>query len=185
MLHGSAPEIFYKLPRKTSLVLGLSHGCFPWEFYESLITPLVGYFCTASVKKEAHLEQSRTSIMEFFAKIVNGSQENSIIDVRLGSKYTSDYKFISNLVSDLKCEVELLILAHHCFTIRCEVEGIASVLRAARFCGATLSALKQQNLMVRLLIGIGRFRDMFDIIESLYSQHHFEILIKKGLPNVS
>ena len=65
------------------------------------------------------------------------------------------------------------------------MEGIASVLRAARFCGATLSSLKQQNLMVRLLIGIGRFRDMFDIIESLYSQHHFEILIKKGLPNVS
>ena len=121
----------------------------------------------------------------FFAKIGNGSQKNFIIDVRQGSKYAFDYKFNSHLVSDLKCEVELLILAHHCFTIRCEMEGISSVLRAARFCGATLSSLKQQNLMVRLLIGIGRFRDMFDIIESLYSQHHFEILIKKGLPNVS
>jgi len=83
--------------------------------------------------------------------------------------------------SNLKYEVELLVCAHYCFTISCDMDGIASILRAARHCNMTLSLLQEHTLMARLLIGVGRYRDMTDIIKSLYDQHYFEILIKKGI----
>ena len=38
--------------------------------------------------------------------------------------------------------------------------------------------------MVRLLTGIGRFREMFYVIEALYNQHHFEVLCRKGKGDV-
>ncbi|XP_057317052.1 spatacsin-like [Hydractinia symbiolongicarpus] len=83
--------------------------------------------------------------------------------------------------SNLTYEVELLIYSHYCFTIACDMEGIAGVLRAARYCTKALAKMKQHNLMVRLLTGIGRFREMFYVIETLYNQHHFEILCRRGM----
>ena len=53
---------------------------------------------TVAHRTEVHLEPSRTSAMELFVKIINGflfSQKNSIVDIRLGSKYTFEGNIIS------------------------------------------------------------------------------------------
>ena len=59
------------------------------------------------------------------------------------------------------------------------MEGIAGILRTARYCTKYLTKRNQFSLMVRLLKGIGRFREMFYVIETLYNQHHFEVLCRK------
>lgn len=60
------------------------------------------------------------------------------------------------------------------------MEGISGVLRTAQYCTKCLAKAKQYSLMVRLLTGIGRFREMFYVIETLYNEHHFEVLCRKG-----
>jgi len=64
------------------------------------------------------------------------------------------------------------------------MEGIAGILRTAQHCSKHLTKRKQFSLMVRLLTGIGRFREMFYVIETLYNQHHFEVLCRKGKGDV-
>ena len=85
---------------------------------------------------------------------------------------------------ELSYQVELLVHAHYCFTITCDMENIACVLRTAQSCTKRLAKRNRYNLMVRLLTGIGRFREMFYVIEALYNQHHFEVLCRKGKGNV-
>ena len=41
------------------------------------------------------------------------------------------------------------------------------------------------HIKVRLLTGIGRFRDMGYIVDALLINHHFELLLQKDLENVS
>ena len=76
--------------------------------------------------------------------------------------------------------MELLIYAHHCFTISCDMEGIACVLHFAGLCTKSLARLQLHSTMVRLLTGIGRFNEMVYVIETLYNQYHFELLCKPG-----
>ncbi|KAM5235417.1 spatacsin [Ctenodactylus gundi] len=82
----------------------------------------------------------------------------------------------------LPCTTELLILAHHCFTLTCHMEGITRVLQAARMLTDDhLAPSEAYGLMVRLLTGIGRYNEMTYIFDLLYKKHYFEVLMRKKL----
>ncbi|KAL1786843.1 spatacsin isoform X1 [Sigmodon hispidus] len=83
---------------------------------------------------------------------------------------------------ELSCTTELLILAHHCFTFTCHMEGITRVLQAARMLTDNHLAPKEEyGLVVRLLTGIGRYNDMTYIFDLLHQKHYFEVLMRKKL----
>ncbi|XP_072554574.1 spatacsin isoform X1 [Paramormyrops kingsleyae] len=81
---------------------------------------------------------------------------------------------------ELACTVELLILAHDCFSITCNMEGIVRVLQAARHLShAHLAHSDRYSLLVRLLTGIGRYNEMTYIFDLLNQSHRFEMLLRK------
>ncbi|CAL8360699.1 unnamed protein product [Lota lota] len=85
-------------------------------------------------------------------------------------------------VSQVPCSVELLVLAHDCFSLSCDMEGIVRVLHAARHLShAHLAPGQHFNLLVRLLTGIGRYDDMTYVFDLLHQNHRFEILLRKKL----
>ncbi|KAH8407414.1 hypothetical protein KR222_008422 [Zaprionus bogoriensis] len=73
--------------------------------------------------------------------------------------------------------VELLIKANLCFVHECSMEGIASVLERAKQLNAQLTKAKSWSLIVRLLIGIARYREMFYCFDSLIENEQFESLL--------
>ncbi|XP_004687599.1 PREDICTED: spatacsin [Condylura cristata] len=83
---------------------------------------------------------------------------------------------------ELACTTELLILAHHCFTLTCHMEGIIRVLQAARLLTDNhLAPNEEYGLVVRLLTGIGRYNEMTYIFDLLHKKHYFEVLMRKKL----
>uniref|UniRef100_A0A8C8JFA4 Spatacsin C-terminal domain-containing protein n=1 Tax=Oncorhynchus tshawytscha TaxID=74940 RepID=A0A8C8JFA4_ONCTS len=83
-------------------------------------------------------------------------------------------------LGELGCTVELLILAHDCFSLTCNMEGIVRVLQAARHLShAHLAHSEHYGLLVRLLTGIGRYNDMTYIFDLLNQNHRFEMLLRK------
>ncbi|XP_063995284.1 spatacsin [Diachasmimorpha longicaudata] len=88
-------------------------------------------------------------------------------------------------VSILKIVVELLIKAHHCFTVACSMEGIASVLRKCQQLSNTLQSLKLWSLLVRLVTGVGRFTEMNYILQILKENDQFEFLLGIGTDKIS
>ncbi|XP_068168365.1 spatacsin isoform X3 [Antennarius striatus] len=95
-------------------------------------------------------------------------------------------KLLENLntvpLRDLDCIVELLIVAHDCFSLICNMEGIVRVLQVARHLSHTyLAPGEHYSLMVRLLIGIHRYNEMTYIVDLLIQNHCFEILLRKKL----
>lgn len=73
--------------------------------------------------------------------------------------------------------VELLIKAHDCFVHECSMEGIAFVLQRCKILTVTLSAAKSWYLIVKLLMGVGRYRDMYYCFETLIKNDQFESLL--------
>ncbi|XP_001360514.2 spatacsin [Drosophila pseudoobscura] len=73
--------------------------------------------------------------------------------------------------------VELLIKAHLCFVHECSMEGIASVLQKAKQLNGQLAKAKSWSLIVRMLIGIARYREMFYCFDSLIENEQFESLL--------
>lgn len=83
-------------------------------------------------------------------------------------------------LAELGCTVELLILAHDCFSLTCNMEGIVKVLQAARHLSHThLAHGERYGLLVRLLTGIGRYNEMTYIFDLLNQNHRFEMLLRK------
>ncbi|XP_035250869.1 spatacsin isoform X1 [Anguilla anguilla] len=83
-------------------------------------------------------------------------------------------------LGELGCTVELLILAHDCFSLTCNMEGIMRVLQAARHLSHThLAHSERYGLLVRLLTGIGRYNEMTYIFDLLSQNHRFEMLLRK------
>ncbi|XP_067293056.1 spatacsin [Pseudorasbora parva] len=83
-------------------------------------------------------------------------------------------------LSEISCTVEMLILAHDCFSLTCNMEGIVRVLQAARHLSHThLAHGEGYGLLVRLLTGIGRYNDMTYIFDLLHQNHRFEMLLRK------
>ncbi|XP_078373747.1 spatacsin-like isoform X3 [Oculina patagonica] len=81
----------------------------------------------------------------------------------------------------LNLEVELLVRAHECHTLACNMEGIAAVLRNGRVLTTALAETRDYMLMVRLLTGVGRFNEMSYIFDTLFEHEHFELLCRRGI----
>uniref|UniRef100_A0A669F7L2 SPG11 vesicle trafficking associated, spatacsin n=1 Tax=Oreochromis niloticus TaxID=8128 RepID=A0A669F7L2_ORENI len=76
--------------------------------------------------------------------------------------------------------VELLIVAHDCFSVTCNMEGIVRVLQAARHLSHTyLAPGGHYSLLVRLLTGISRYNEMTYVFDLLHQNHCFEMLLRK------
>ncbi|XP_055839767.1 spatacsin [Episyrphus balteatus] len=73
--------------------------------------------------------------------------------------------------------VELLIKAHQCFVHECSMEGIANVLNRAKALNTILTTAKSWSLIVRMLIGLARYREMFYCFDSLIKNDQFESLL--------
>ncbi|TNN00676.1 hypothetical protein fugu_011922 [Takifugu bimaculatus] len=83
---------------------------------------------------------------------------------------------------ELQPVVELLIVAHDCFSLTCNMEGIVRVLQAARHLShAHLAPGEHFSLLVRLLTGIGRYNEMTYVFDLLHQNHRFEILLRKNV----
>lgn len=73
--------------------------------------------------------------------------------------------------------VELLIKAHQCFVNECCMEGIVNILHRAKNLTSSLSQAKSWSLIVRLLIGIARYREMYYCFDILIENEQFESLL--------
>ncbi|XP_061138808.1 spatacsin [Syngnathus typhle] len=83
---------------------------------------------------------------------------------------------------ELSCIVELLIVAHDCFCVTCNMEGIVRVLQGARHLShAYLAPGEYYGLLVRLLTGIGRYNEMTYVFDLLHQNHCFEMLLRKKM----
>ncbi|KAM3963039.1 LOW QUALITY PROTEIN: spatacsin [Aphomia sociella] len=73
--------------------------------------------------------------------------------------------------------IELLVVAHECFSCACDTEGVAVTLRSAQALAARLLAARSWRLMVRLLTGLARYRECAYIFQALRDHHQFEFLL--------
>lgn len=73
--------------------------------------------------------------------------------------------------------VELLIKAHDCFVHECSMEGIHFVLARCKVLTSILAAAKSWRLIVKLLMGVSRYRDMYYCFEILLKNDQFESLL--------
>lgn len=73
--------------------------------------------------------------------------------------------------------VELLIKAHDCYVHECSMEGIANILHRCKNMANTLTTAKSWHLIVRMLMGVGRYRDMYYCFEKLIDNEQFESLL--------
>ncbi|XP_075147021.1 uncharacterized protein LOC142221248 isoform X2 [Haematobia irritans] len=73
--------------------------------------------------------------------------------------------------------VELLIKAHQAFVHECSMEGIANVLNRCKMLNNVLAQAKSWSLIVRMLTGIGRYREMYFCFDTLIENEQFESLL--------
>jgi spatacsin len=73
--------------------------------------------------------------------------------------------------------VEILITAHECFVHECSTEGIGKILALAKSMCNQLASKKSFTLIVKLLCGIGRYREMLYCFEILIKNEQFEALL--------
>jgi spatacsin len=73
--------------------------------------------------------------------------------------------------------VELLITAHDCFCQECSTEGIGKILNLSKTLVSALAEKRSFNLIVKLLCGIGRYREMFYCFDILIKNEAFEALL--------
>lgn len=73
--------------------------------------------------------------------------------------------------------IELLVIAHQCFSSVCDTEGIATILRSAQTLANHLLLAHSWRLLVRLLTGIARYVEMAYIFQMLKDNDQFEFLL--------
>ncbi|XP_045628292.1 spatacsin isoform X2 [Ursus americanus] len=138
------------------------------EVTRELLTPSEG---TGQKQMFTPAEESQT-----FLQLTTLCQDRTLVGMKLLDKISSVPH------GELSCTTELLILAHHCFTLTCHMEGIIRVLQAARLLtDKHLAPSEEYGLMVRLLTGIGRYNEMTYIFDLLHKKHYFEVLMRKKL----
>uniref|UniRef100_A0A3B4CBV5 SPG11 vesicle trafficking associated, spatacsin n=1 Tax=Pygocentrus nattereri TaxID=42514 RepID=A0A3B4CBV5_PYGNA len=133
---------------------------------ESTAAPQWPALTAAIVNGNTHCsDYMRDQILDMLASLVGNKLLDSIPTVPL---------------AELGCTVELLILAHDCFSLTCNMEGIVKVLQAARHLSHThLAHGEGYGLLVRLLTGIGRYNEMTYVFDLLNQNHRFEMLLRK------
>ncbi|KAH1007968.1 hypothetical protein HUJ04_005131 [Dendroctonus ponderosae] len=83
-------------------------------------------------------------------------------------------------ISEMALVVELLIAAHSCFTVDCNMEGISSILKKCRNVIDNLLQVRSWKLIVRLLTGVGRYTELKYVFYELKRNDQFEFLLSKG-----
>ncbi|XP_007619545.2 spatacsin isoform X1 [Cricetulus griseus] len=137
------------------------------EVTRELLTPSEG----TGEKQPFNPAESQT-----FLQLTTVCQDRTLVGMKLLDRIPS----IPH--GELSCTTELLILAHHCFTFTCHMEGIMRVLQAARMLTDNhLAPNEEYGLVVRLLTGIGRYNEMTYIFDLLHQKHYFEVLMRKKL----
>ncbi|XP_024137171.1 spatacsin isoform X1 [Oryzias melastigma] len=124
----------------------------------------------AAERQVFRLSEGRDSLMQ----LIKLCEEPSLVGLKL----------LENLnavpLRDLSCIVELLIIAHDCFSLTCNMEGIVRVLQTARHLSHSyLAPGEHYSLLVRLLTGMGRYNEMTYIFDLLHQNHRFEMLLRK------
>ncbi|XP_055480029.1 spatacsin [Psammomys obesus] len=138
------------------------------EVTQELLTPSEG---TGEKQPFNPAEESQT-----FLQLTAVCQDRTLLGMKLLDRIPSVPH------GELSCTTELLILAHHCFTFTCHMEGIIRVLQAARMLTENhLAPNEEYGLLVRLLTGIGRYNEMTYIFDLLHQKHYFEVLMRKKL----
>uniref|UniRef100_A0A8C3YCV2 SPG11 vesicle trafficking associated, spatacsin n=1 Tax=Catagonus wagneri TaxID=51154 RepID=A0A8C3YCV2_9CETA len=123
-----------------------------------------------------HKQITPTEESQTFLQLTTLCQDRTLLGMKLLDKISSVPH------GALSCTTELLILAHHCFTLTCHMEGIIRVLQAARLLTDNhLAPSEEYGLVVRLLTGIGRYNEMTYIFDLLHKKHYFEVLMRKKL----
>uniref|UniRef100_A0A4X1V9M1 SPG11 vesicle trafficking associated, spatacsin n=4 Tax=Sus scrofa TaxID=9823 RepID=A0A4X1V9M1_PIG len=137
------------------------------EVTRELLTPSEG---------TGHKQITPTEESQSFLQLTTLCQDRTLLGMKLLDKISSVPH------GALSCTTELLILAHHCFTLTCHMEGIIRVLQAARLLTDNhLAPSEEYGLVVRLLTGIGRYNEMTYIFDLLHKKHYFEVLMRKKL----
>ncbi|XP_078607878.1 spatacsin-like isoform X2 [Branchiostoma floridae x Branchiostoma japonicum] len=119
---------------------------------------------------------------EGFLKLTKLCSDPAILGNMLLDRATSlEGSLLDTSRGAFSVQVELLIRAHDCHTLCCNMEGISSTLKTARSLTTTLAQAGEFALMIRLLTGIGRFSEMTYIFDTLRKYHQFELLFRKGI----
>lgn len=78
-------------------------------------------------------------------------------------------------------QIEFLIMAHQCFLHVCSMEGINDVLQRSKVLVQGLTDAQSWNLMVRLVTGLGKYKEMLYCFDTLRENNQFEMLLGEFL----
>ncbi|BFY97193.1 hypothetical protein BsWGS_00232 [Bradybaena similaris] len=121
--------------------------------------------------------------MEVFSQFLKLCENTALLGDRIlqavASFLSSSQQQMSAAV--LTIQTELIIMAHECYTISSNMEGISHVLRTARVYCDYIAEAQEYTLMIRLLTGVGRYSEMLYIFHALQQRHQFELLLRKGM----
>jgi spatacsin len=118
-----------------------------------------------------------------FLSLVRLLNDTIILGIKLLN--TSESEDLLNDPINKALLTELYIKAHECFSLSCDVKGIALVLRKSRLL-ITQNLLQSQdfNLILRLMTGIGRYSEMTYCFDILKESNQFELLLSKRIEKV-
>lgn len=77
-------------------------------------------------------------------------------------------------------EAELLIRAHYCSVLVCNMEGISSILELIRARADVYASVGRFDLLVRLLSSIRKYREMQYILDILVQRDQFELILHRN-----
>lgn len=111
----------------------------------------------------------------------------------LGVKLLHESDSLCNDSNNNSILTKLYIKAHECFSLSCDVKGIALVLRKARlFITQNLLQLRTKEeiriffkSILRLMTGIGRYSEMTYCFDLFKENNEFELLFSKHIEKVS
>ncbi|XP_057692628.1 spatacsin [Corythoichthys intestinalis] len=150
------------------------------RFSADITAELVAATLVRAKQEQAHLMQTERHVLrplegrDSLVQLITLCEDPNLVGLKVLEKLQSIP------LRDLSCIVELLIAAHDCFSVTCNMEGIVRVLQATRHLShAYLAPGEHYSLLVRLLTGIGRYNEMTYVFDLLHQNHRFEMLLRK------
>ncbi|XP_054719660.1 spatacsin-like [Uloborus diversus] len=124
---------------------------------------------------------------EGFQLIVKLCQDSSVLGNSLMDIFSEETVDLNPKTSDkfLSSVVELCICAHECYTAACNMDGISKILHNSQLLVNILEEGKKFNIMIRLLIGLGRYGEMMYVFDILKAHDKFQLLFEANINNAS
>ncbi|XP_019712775.1 spatacsin isoform X1 [Hippocampus comes] len=152
------------------------------NFSADVVAELVATTLVRATKAHAHQMQTERQVIrpsegrESLIQLITLCEDPNLVGLKVLEKLETVP------LRELSCIVELLIVAHDCFSVMCNMEGIVRVLQAARHLShAYLAPGEHYGLLVRVLTGIGRYNEMTYVFDLLHQNHRFEMLLRKKM----